>query len=64
MIPGISLNLFIRSSGRGLNPGRPTIIYFDNATLPRVDASCCWQLRYMSRIVFPLSRTFQSSASR
>src|ERR1019366_438617 len=55
MIPRISLS--------GSNPGRRAMIYSDNVTLPRIDVSRCWRLRYVSRIAFPLSRTFQSSAS-
>jgi hypothetical protein len=55
MVPRISLS--------GSNPGRRAIIYSDNATLPRIDVSRCWRLRYVSRIAFPLSRTFQSRAS-
>jgi hypothetical protein len=51
-----------RVRGRTESRTRRTNIYCDNATLPRVDGCCCWQLRYVSRIAFSLSRTFQSSA--
>lgn len=56
----VFLAFSIGSYKLGLNPGWRGPIY-STVTLTRVDGYGCWQLRYVSRVVLPLSRSVQNS---